>query len=176
MFGEYAALAKWVLIIGTLSAIVYAVEDYGYNRAWDKHLAIEQVRMKEVEKIKQIEHDKFIQESTKSSVYASFIDENYNDKVNQIAQLKSDILDFKSTVSRMRQRSVCGHNQDGVPTNNNTGLHAETTADDGAGFSQEFKQFLESQARRDEYAVNWINSAIEATKKLCTQPNVKCEK
>jgi hypothetical protein len=62
-----------------------------------------------------------------------------------------------------------------MPTNNDTSVHAATSADDDTGFSPEFKQFLESQARRDEFAVNWINSAIEATKKLCTQPNVRCE-
>jgi hypothetical protein len=176
MFGEYAALAKWALIIGTLSAIVYSVENFGYNRAWDKHLSIEKTRIEEVNKIKQIEHDKFIQESTKSGAYADFINGEYNAKVDQIKQLKSYILDLNSNVSRMRQRSACGHSENRVPTNNDTSVHAETTSDDDSGFSNEFKQFLESQAKRDEYAVNWINSTIEATKKLCDQPNVKCEK
>ena len=176
MFGEYAALAKWVLIIGTLSAIVYSVENFGYNRAWDKHLSIEKTRLAEVNKIKQQEHDKFIQESTKSSAYADFINGEYNAKVDQIKQLKGDILDLNSTVSRMRQRSACGHNQDRMSTDNNTSIHVNNSSYDDAGFSEEFKQFLESQAKRDQYAINWIDNAIEVTKKLCNQPNVKCEK
>lgn len=176
MFGEYAALAKWVLIIGTLSALIYTVENHGYNRAWDKHKELEQTRMKEVEKVIAIEHDKYIAETTKSGAYAEFINGEYNAKVDQIKQLKADIVDFKSDVSKLRQRSACGHRENRVSTDNNTRVSVETSADDATEFSEEFKQFLESQSRRDEYAINWIENAIEATEKLCNQPNVRCEK
>ena len=175
MFGEYAALAKWALIIAIFSAVVYAIEDYGYNRAWDKHLSFEKARTEKVNEVIKQEHDKALQETSKSTAYAEFIESEYNEKVNQISELKDDIIDLNSNVSRMRQRSACGHSENRVPVGNNTGIHVEIATADEAGFSREFTEFLESQARRDELNLIWIEQAVKATNQLCKQSNVECQ-
>lgn len=175
MFGEYAALAKWALIIATFSAVVYAIEDWGYNRAWDKHLSFEKARTEKVNEVIKQEHDKSLQETAKSTAYAEFIESEYNEKVNQIKQLKSDILDLNSDVSRMRQRSLCRRSENRVPEGNNTGIHAETATDDISGFSREFQEFIKSADERDKFLKNWIEQAVKATNELCKQSNVECQ-
>jgi hypothetical protein len=176
MLGEYAALAKWSLIIGTMSAVFYFIEDFGYNRAWDKHKSLELIRLKEVSKIVNEEHDKATQETAKSSAYAEFIGTEYNDKVNQLKQAQSDNLDLNSAVSRVQQRTACGRGENRVSQGDHTGVHVDTSADDGSGFSDEFKQFLKSQARRDEFNAIWIEEAVKAANQLCKQSNVVCNK
>jgi vacuolar-type H+-ATPase subunit I/STV1 len=172
MFGEYAALAKWALIIAIFSAVVYAIEDYGYNRAWDKHLSFEKARTEKVNEVIKQEHDKALQETAKSTAFAEFIESEYNEKVNQISELKDDIIDLNSNVSRMRQRSACGHSENRVPVGNNTGIHVETA--NYEQFSEEFKRFLESEAKRDQLNLIWIEEAVKATNQLCKQSNVEC--
>ena len=176
MFGEYAALAKWGLIIGTLSAVFYFIEDFGYNRAWDKHKELEKVRVEEVNKVIQQEHDKATQETAKSSAYAEFIGTEYNDKVNQLKQVQSDNLDLNSAVSRVQQRSACGRSENRVSKGGHTVIHVDASTNDDTGFSDEFKQFLKSQSRRDEFNTIWIEEAVKATNQLCKQPNVVCNK
>lgn len=175
MFGEYAALAKWALIIATFGAVVYAIEDWGYNRAWDKHLSFEKARTEKVNEVIKQEHDKTLLETAKSGAYAEFIESEYNDKVNQIKQLKGDILDLNSDVSRMRQRSLCGRSENRVPESGNTGIHAETASDDETGFSPKFQEFIKSADERDKFLKNWIEKTIKATNQLCKQSNVECQ-
>jgi hypothetical protein len=172
MFGEYAALAKWALIIGTLSALVYAVEDFGYNRADSKWKAREQIRLSEVSKLINEANTKAAVESEKSSAYAGFIEEEYNERVKEINKLKSDVLDF----GRVRQSTICRHNKARLPENNNTKIHDDTAAIDDTGLTPEFRDFINSQVKRDEMIKAWIESSIKEINKLCGQPNVICEK
>ena len=174
MFGEYAALAKWVLIIATVSAVVYAIDDNGYDRAWNKHKDLEKTRMEAVTKIIHDEHDKFIKETERSSAYADFIAENYNDKIDKIKQLSGDIIGLNSDVSRMRQRTLCGRGSDRVHKAQDTGVHVDNAGVDD-GFSDEFIRFLESEEKRQQLERAWSKATVDRLKQLCTEPNIECE-
>lgn len=172
----YAAAIKWAILAIIIGSVIYIIDDFGYNRAWNKHLKIEEARTEEVNKVIKAEHDLYTQETAKSSAYADFIQGDYNDKVNQIKSLQGDILGLHSDVSRLRQRAVCQRSKNRMPEGGNSSIHADTSTNDDAEFSNEFDEFLKSQAIRDKLNTIWIESAVKAINKLCNQSNVECQK
>jgi hypothetical protein len=171
MIGEYAALAKWGLIIGAFATVVYFIDDNGYQRASKKY---EYALTKQKEKTMTIleeEKTKAAVESAKSNAYATFISEEYNAKVDEI---RSASVNFKS--NSVREKSLCRRSsQSAVPNNNDPVIHAETAAAIEAGFSGEFLSFIESQIRRDKLQKEWIESSLKVTNELCKQTNVICD-
>lgn len=160
---------KWIVLAVAIAALFAYVYWLGYSSADDQCKLREQAIQIETNRILREETNKTMQETAKSSAYASFIEREYNAKVDEIHNTH-DQLNFNS----VRERTACKGRSSAVPTNNPTVVHDEPADYHDAGFSTEFKQFLESQARRDKLNTAWIEAAVKEAKNLCQQPNVTC--
>jgi Tfp pilus assembly protein PilE len=171
MFGEYAALAKWVLIIAVFSSIVYAIDNNGYQRASKRYETQLLAQAKEAEKVLNESKLEAATKTAESNAYATFIQDNYNAKVNEI---KSAPVHLER--NSVRENALCrGSGTDRVPQDRNSKTGAYGTTRYEAGFSPEFRAFIESQIRRDQLNVADIEAKIKVAEQLCKQPNVICE-
>jgi len=171
MFGEYAALAKWALIIATLGAVVYFIDDNGYQRAVKRYEVKLSAQAKEANRVLEESKLEAATKTAESNAYANFIQDNYNAKVNEI---KSTPVHLER--NSLRESALCrGSGQDRVPKSRNSQTGAYGTTRYEAGFSEEFRAFIESQIRRDELLVADIEAKIKVAEQLCKQPNVICE-
>lgn len=124
----------------------------------------------QVQKALQDATTKTMQETAKSNAYATFINEEYNAKVNEIHNARDQLV-FNS----VRERAACTHRASAVSVRRHPVLPIEAADDSEVGFSEEFKQFLESERRRDQINVAWIEAAVKGINELCHQPYVICQ-
>ena len=177
MLGQYAALAKWIIIVGLIGSIVYAIDDHGYQRASKRYETQLQEQQKKAEKMLNDAKQEVAVKTAESNASATFISEEYNAKVDEIKQLKDDNSSLISDASKLRQKSLCRRSgTSAVSDSQNTKVHDSVTRDDETGFSDEFKQFLESQERRDKLNEAWAESTVKRIQALCKEPGIECEK
>jgi len=171
MFGEYAALVKWVLIVSVFGGVVYAIDDNGYQRAVTSYEIKLADQAKEANRVLEESKLEAATKTAESNAYATFIQDNYNAKVNEI---KSTPVHLERNI--VRESALCrGSGTDRVPESRNSKTGAYGTTRYEAGFSEEFRAFIESQIRRDELLVADIEAKIKVAEQLCKQPNVICE-
>jgi len=162
--------SKWLILAIAVMTSVWFIYHKGELNERQKWELATQEHAIQVQKALQDATTKTMQETAKSNAYASFIESEYNAKVNQLhaTSVKLDGL---------RTNKICrGRGSSALPDNNHTSVHDETATDDEAGFSDEFRQFIESQIKRDQLNELWIESAVKAANQLCQQPNVICTK
>lgn len=160
---------KWLLLalfISSLVGFTYYSGVQHEREKWQFKTAKEQIEM---DRALNNANDTVRQETAKSHAYADFIASEYNAKVDEIHHAH-DQLDF----NRVRERAACKSANNALPVRRSTGLPAEAADHDDTGFSDEFKQFLESERRRDQLNVAWIEAAVKEAQTLCQQPNVVC--
>jgi hypothetical protein len=154
----YAQAVKLGISLLVALAIVSAIYYAGYSSAdnvWTIRFQAERIRQ---DKMIQNAIKKVMEETEKSTAYANQIEAIFNDKSNQAHNIA---IDFTG----VQQRKICS---DRMPKNNDTGIHATQAGKVDTGFSDEFRAFLNSQAIRDAINVAWIDGAVDAVGKWCT--------
>jgi len=176
MFGEYAALIKWVLILGSLSAVIYFIDYNGYTRAEDKYEKALSSQKDVAEKLLNTKTQEAAVETAKSRAYASFIQDEYNEKVDQVHKLTATTVDLNNSVSRLHQRSLCGGGSpSSLPKDSAIEIYKNAPQGDESGFSREFQDFINSRIKRDQLIGIWVEETVKEINQLCKNPNVICE-
>ena len=163
MFGEYAALAKWIAIIAAVTTLIYT--PYHIGRTLERDACVL------VEKDKQILADNTLKElnakamdkQTESTRLAQQLEVQANDHEAEVNQLNSDLINVK----RMQRSSLCTeHHTASTGKDSHTGQVIESAVDT-AEISNEFKEFLISDSMRADTVGIWADEAYSLIINLC---------
>jgi hypothetical protein len=160
-------VGKYVILIALLGACVVAVYNKGVENEKEKWVLAEQKRQLSYDTQLRELTEKTMQETAKSNAYATFIGEQYNVKTEEIRN-----ADVSFTSSRVREQAACTKTRSNLPASSHPNV--SSTSSEDTGFSTAFREFLESEIRRDQLNQAWIDSTYEAVVALCKQPNVVC--
>jgi gas vesicle protein len=165
MFGEYAALAKWLAIIAAVTTLIYTPYHIGRTLERNDCVLIEKDKQILADKTLKELNEKAMQKQEESTRLAQQLETQANDHQNEVNQLNSDLIYAKS---HSVQRSGLCTNRSTVTASkdNHTGKIIETSANT-AEISDFFKEFLISDYNRADTIGIYADEAYSLIIKLC---------
>ncbi len=161
----YVELVKFggLALVGILwnVGVWYAGANHVQNQ-WDLDKAQQIIKVDELNKISS-------EKTEQNRAYATFIQGEYNAKVDDINKLNADLLDAQ----RLRKKNILCTNR--VPPSGNTGSVTESPAVE-AQLSEEFERKLISESLRADKLALYADSAHQFISNLCKTGIAKCQK
>jgi hypothetical protein len=173
MFGEYAALAKWLAIIAAVTTLIYTPYHIGRTLERNAWVLIEKDKQILADKTLMELNNKAMKQQEESTLLAQQLEMQANDHQNEINQLNSDLVNVK----RVQSKSLCTDRRTVTTSkDSHTGKIIET-ASNTATLSDEFTKFIISDAMRADSVGIWADEAYSLIINLCKdKERFICEK
>ena len=127
MFGEYAALAKWLAIIVAVTALIYTPYHIGRTLERDAWVLVEKDKKILADKTLKELNDKAMEKQEESMRLAQQLETQANDHQTEVNQLNSDLINAKS--HGVQRTGLCTEHHTAKPSQeSNPGQIVESAA------------------------------------------------
>ncbi len=163
MFGEYAALAKWLAIIAAVTTLIYTPYHVGRKLERNAWVLVEKEKQILADKTLKELNDKAMEKQTESTRLAQQLETQANDHQTEVNQLNSDLINVK----RVQRAGLCSNRSTAKPSQDSHTGQVIETAIDTAEISDFLKKFLISDALRADTVGIYADEAYSLIIKLC---------
>ena len=163
MFGEYAALAKWLAIIAAVTTLIYTPYHIGRTLERDSWILAEKNKQILADETLKELNAKAMEKQTESTRLAQQLEVQANDHQAEVNQLNSDLINVK----RMQRPGLCTERHTAsTGKDSHTGQVIESAVDT-TEISDEFKKFLISDSMRADTVGIWADEAYSLLTEFC---------
>ncbi len=165
MFGEYAALAKWLAIIAAVTTLIYTPYHIGRTLERDSWILAEKNKQILADETLKELNAKAMEKQTESTRLAQQLEVQANDHQAEVNQLNSDLINVKSH-SVQRPNLCANRSATNTSKDSHTGSVIESAVDT-TEISDEFKKFLISDSMRADTVGIWADEAYSLLTEFC---------
>ena len=163
VFGEYAALAKWLAIIAAITAVVVTPYKIGRTLERDSWVSVEKDKQILADNTLRELNDKAMEKQTESTRLSQQLEVQANDHQAEVNQLNSDLINVK----RVQRTGLCSERHTASTSKDSHTGQVIESAVDTAEISIEVEEFLISDSMRADTVGIWADEAYSLLTEFC---------